>query len=152
MSDICKTVLIKGELGPTRINESDYDKDKHGKILTGESEEGTTRTTVQTVDPALTPVVAPSTPNFGIAGGPPIPGIQPVALPHVENAPYQHSPQSSTVSENDWFTTPKGKKFILVNAKGEPITVVGVEAKGYDTEADAMAAAKAIKTVAPPSA
>lgn len=129
MSDICETVLVKGDNGPVRVNKSDFDADQAkggAKLFTlhketkAEEDAGLTApqptgATATPVDPALTIPPAPSAPDLGGA-----------AVPPANPAP------------NQYLAMKDGKKFFVVNAAGERAEIDGINNKdGYATEQDA---------------
>lgn len=143
MSDVLPTVYVKGENGPMRINEADYDKAKHGKILDNEDMpvEGITQNTVMNAPPGMSVPPAPSTPPELLGDQPPqtlqlMPGNPPVPSPAGSTIP-----QTQTVGNDQRLVAKQGKKFYVVNIAGDKIDAEGIDKDGYASEQEAWKAA-----------
>lgn len=121
----CPTVTVKHENGkPVRINASDYDPDKHGKIIKDEVE------AVAGTDGGASVVPAPG-----------------VIVPPAPAAPEQENAAVPTSVAPDEILVAKDKtKFYAVRPDGSKITDIDdLDAKGYASDSDAWNAIFAYK-------
>ena len=125
MNQTLKTVTIKTDRGPVRINESAYDPEKHA-LDGGET-------------PPAPP--APQNPEPGALGGKePAPGAK-------EPAPSDPTPPAPPAPEGGekLMVVKKGKKFVVVDGEGKAVERDGLESSGYDAEQAAWDAILALK-------
>ena len=145
MSDMVPVVLAtpKGGDGPVRINQSDFDADQalpagdrqftpyKGKDEAQQPE----ATSPKTFDElGIQPQAAPSAPNFSTNGEAP-----PALIDPIKNAVAPAIPSS-----DDRLVMKDGKKFFVVNAMGEKLTIDGIDEAGYTTEKAARDAIDAL--------
>lgn len=136
MSDTCEVVSVNGGL---RVNKADYDADQAEggkgayKLDSAAKQEGVEQsTTAMLTEPAPGVIVppAPSAPNFK----------------GTDTTPIKLDPETGaalppTLSENQYATMQKGKKFIVVLMDGTPVTgVTGIDEAGYATNDEAIKA------------
>lgn len=127
MTEVLKTVLIKGKNGdPVRINERDYDEEKHGALYKGKE---ANEQNEQPVDTAEKAPEAPADAQQRVAPSMPD-GVRDPQAP-------------ATPSPNQMLVTKKGKKFFVVDTNGAVIEHQGIDADGYGSEGDAWAAVMA---------
>lgn len=119
------TVTIRRNDMNVRINASDYDEARDGSLVEGDAP-GTDPVIPGTNQPAAT-VGAVSAPQ----GGAVVPegDVPPVTSPEAVSA----GPVAAAVVK-------KGRKFIVTDAQGNPVTAEGIDAGGYANESDAWAA------------
>lgn len=126
MSDELKTVLVKTPNGPVRMNETDFEANKE--------RDGLELHTAKKDNEANDAPVDIAQPQGGVSDQP---GIVAPGAPIVKNpvAPSNPSPVQYGFEKS-------GKKFYIINtANGDRIKdTEGVEEKGYDDEASALAA------------
>ena len=129
MAKRIETMLITTENGPVRINRSDYDPEQH---TAAEGED----------------VTAAAAQEAGQDGG------------NAEGAPDLTKPQNTdprdvrdapavpnaapAVGAAGLIVTKKGKKHIVVDAAGKPVTRDGIDAAGYETDQAAWDAVLAL--------
>lgn len=146
MSEIAETVIINGPNGPVRVNKSDYDadqSDKGAKSMTLHKEQSIDALTGggQQIGypPGTQPTAAPSAPNFGNAVEH---GAAPVIDPNKNAvAPSTPSPNTLLVAKEG---TEKKPRFFVVDGTGAHVEAPSIDKDGYETEANAWAAAMAV--------
>jgi hypothetical protein len=142
MSETCEVILAQSKGGKTvRVNKADFEadqelpaKERAYKPYEGRDEpaqsEPATAGLIDTSDGP--PLAAPSAPHFG---GEDAPAPAPVD-------PLKGAVAPTTGTADQRLVMKRGKKYFVVDAKGENITGDGIEKDGYTTE---DAAWKAIK-------
>lgn len=142
MSDTCEVVLakIKGSSDPVRVNKDAFDADQEkpagdreyspykGSDEPEQSFAGDPRRTFEEL--GIDPVAAPSAPDFsGGADEAPLP-----------IDPNKNAAAQQTIPSGQCLVMKKGRKFIIVDAEGNPVEDEGVQKDGYITEKDAWEA------------
>lgn len=156
MNERVEVVMIKGDDGkPTRINATDYDKSKHGKLLTEQDVQemqppqttGTLEGTQGQRIPGTEQRVALQPPEIPAGGHPGTPNV--ITDGHTPtNADGTGAPGAplATAPGPQYAVVKEGKKFFVANlATGAHITDQdGIDKEGYGKEADAWNAILAL--------
>lgn len=121
MSDVVPTLDIVTDAGNVRINASDYDAAKH---TLAEGQEAPAQPAIATPPAPPAPPIPPGTVNGTEPPAPPAPPVPDATTPDV---PVEK------------FVTKTGKKWFVTDKDGKPLDAAHT---GFDTEAEAQAAAK----------